>query len=105
MAFSRPFNHPSPQGISTSDLITRVVKDYDVYARRNLARGYTPEELTVPLLTSQKYRLEAVASKVGNLILFTRFISLCVILDASSPLYPSPPLYPSVGSFSPLVSS
>jgi len=55
-------------GISTSDLITRVVKDYDVYARRNLARGYTPEELNVPFLTTNKYRLEKVASKVESYI-------------------------------------
>jgi len=55
-------------GISTSDLITRVVKDYDVYARRNLARGYTPEELNVPFLTTNKYRLEAVANKVESYI-------------------------------------
>jgi len=55
-------------GISTSDLITRVVKDYDVYARRNLARGYSPEELNVPFLTTNKYRLEAVASKVESVI-------------------------------------
>lgn len=55
-------------GISTSDLITRVVKDYDVYARRNLARGYSPEELNVPFITTNKYRLEAVASKVGSVV-------------------------------------
>jgi len=55
-------------GISTSDLITRVVKDYDVYARRNLARGYTPEELNVPFLTSNKYRMQKVASTVESYI-------------------------------------
>jgi choline-phosphate cytidylyltransferase len=54
------------QGVSTSDIVCRIVKDYDTYVRRNLARGYSRQDLNVSFLKGQKYKLQNSVEKISN---------------------------------------
>ncbi|KAJ2803697.1 choline-phosphate cytidylyltransferase [Coemansia helicoidea] len=55
-------------GVSTSDLITRIVRDYDKYLRRNLERGMSPKELNISFLKEQELNLQKHVSEIREQI-------------------------------------
>ncbi|VDM32437.1 unnamed protein product [Hydatigera taeniaeformis] len=46
------------EGISTTDVIARILKDYDVYLRRNISRGLTRHELNISYVKEKQLLLE-----------------------------------------------
>ncbi|KAI9251593.1 hypothetical protein BY458DRAFT_523700 [Sporodiniella umbellata] len=55
-------------GISTSDLITRIVRDYDAYLRRNLERGVTAKELNISSLKEREIKTKKHIDDLKNQI-------------------------------------
>ncbi|OAY54431.1 choline-phosphate cytidylyltransferase 1 [Manihot esculenta] len=53
-------------GISTSDIIMRIVKDYNEYVMRNLARGYTRKDLGVSYVKEKRLRAHMGLKKLGE---------------------------------------
>jgi choline-phosphate cytidylyltransferase len=53
-------------GVSTSDLILRIIRDYNEYVLRNLDRGYTREDLGLSLLKEQRIKAGATMKQIGK---------------------------------------
>lgn len=56
------------EGISTSDLILRIIRDYNDYVLRNLRRGYSREDLGLSLLKEQRIRAGASMKRLSDRI-------------------------------------
>jgi choline-phosphate cytidylyltransferase len=46
------------EGISTSDIILRIIKDYDMYVWRSLKRGYNSKDLGISSFKAQRIKLK-----------------------------------------------
>ncbi|CAN6460976.1 unnamed protein product [Victoria cruziana] len=51
-------------GVSTSDLIMRILKDYNEYVMRNLARGYSRKDLGVSYVKEKQLRVNMGITKL-----------------------------------------
>ncbi|KAL6935183.1 related to Choline-phosphate cytidylyltransferase [Hanseniaspora guilliermondii] len=53
-------------GISTSDIITTIIRDYDKYLMRNFSRGATRQELNVSWLKQNELNAKQFITKLAN---------------------------------------
>ncbi len=54
------------EGVSTSDLILRIIRDYNDYVMRNLSRGYTRKEMGVSLIKEKQLRVRQNMKQLGQ---------------------------------------
>jgi len=56
------------EGVSTSDLIVSIVKDYDLFIKQNLQKGYTKEQLAVGKTWEMRTKLKVNKEKLSESI-------------------------------------
>lgn len=61
-------------GISTSEIITRIVRDYDVYVRRQLLRGIPGEDLNISALEERRLMAEQRGGRFGGIRASFRYV-------------------------------
>ncbi|KAI7842879.1 hypothetical protein COHA_003496 [Chlorella ohadii] len=54
------------EGVSTSDLILRIIKDYNDYVLRNLSRGYSRKDLGLSLLKEKRIKASARMKQISQ---------------------------------------
>ena len=51
------------EGISTSDIILRIIKDYDMYIERSLLRGYDRKDIGISSIKAFRVKLKSTINK------------------------------------------
>lgn len=46
------------EGVSTSDIILRIIKDYDMYVWRSMKRGYSRKDIGISAFKEQRIKLK-----------------------------------------------